>query len=1205
MMTIMRILSIFLLFCSISIAQEKTLHVTFELIQSTSEYSDILQKKALQYRQYGLDCYLFDSNKSLDLRCNDVNTTKAFEKTLATLKKHKLEYTIVDLDKKKNIKIKKYGYPIPFYLGYLAYNLGDLDRAESIFSAYYKEEDTFKHAYAMALVQMKRGRYARCRTYLNPYLSSSKKASKLHYDSVISEYYALIRAKRFDKASKLSQTFETKYPSLKKRRIDLIIAQVSLASKEGDYEKAKKLLKDYETQYPRLKKRRIDILIAQASQASQEGDYEKAKKILKDQKSKKIEKALFETDYVHALALRKTDKDVEAIKLMLPYLNRHTRADRFIEDIALQRAGDYMKRKDYAMAKQLLKPFISSSDRSKKLYSRISLQELLDLAWKTLEKDPKKSLSLFESSCAIQRSNTCLEGIMYASYNLQYYSKSSSIAQELYFHTKDQKAVKMALQSALKMNDFKRASFWYNKLTEKNPAFDPDKIAAMLQVEKAIKAKEYHNALQIVTYLNALYPNDSDILQKKIEVLLYLKSYDSVEENLTLLMKMDPQNRYAYSIKASLLSREHECRKALVYFNKLETLEAYEINPYLECSARVAIDEHNYNHAAMMIENLDNNQTKSGLYTLLAQSYESSHNKDVLRAYKKALEYDADNFNLLTLYLYRLKEAEDDTNFESTIKYAKKHFDESQNLEVLLKIESEYERSRLNSYYKNQRYGLCYRYGNLVLENTDDHGLERMHAWCAYYIKEYNQAQKLFGTLNLKYGQNVEDTYAFALSAYANNDEIIAIDALARIEDQLNDDQRLKVARLYMNLDAQNRAKMILEDMPESKERQTLLRAINKSNHYTETTDSASSGLHYIRRSGTEGLHWFEQYILPVDVNLYSDPSMHWYFHSDVLYLYDGFLADSNGSYLDFGLGETNSRDDISSDIGFMPKIGLQTSFLDLEIGATPLGAKITPELTWLLSLHGGYKGWGAHIDFVQNSIDQSMVSFVGERSNKDNLEVNWGRVLKRGFKAGISYDSEITLNFDIDINPWIHGLNVIDNSEFKGVASAMYHSSIESLSYADFGVLFVYDSYEKNSDLFTYGHGGYFSPQDFWLGSLVADIGNTYDSRYYWKFKGSLGFEGYIVEDAQKYPLNDIDDTALSGTVDGYRNGGLTYKVALGTGFRATDSIDFILSGAFEKIYNYEKMELGFAMVYFFNEDHKGSLRNFHASHRIETILE
>ncbi|MEA1918413.1 MAG: cellulose synthase subunit BcsC-related outer membrane protein, partial [Campylobacterota bacterium] len=989
------------------------------------------------------------------------------------------------------------------------------------------------------------------------------------------------------------------------RRIDLIIAQVSQASQEGDYEKAKNILKDNETKYPSLKKRHIDILIAQASQAAQDGDYEKAKNILKDQKSSKVDKARFETDYVHALALRKEDKDVEAIRLMLPYLNIKTKADRFIEEIALKRAGDYLKRKDYDMAKQLLKPFLSSSQHSKKLYSQISIQERLDLAWSTLEEDPKKSLSLFETSCALQRSNICLEGIMYASYNLHYFSKSSSIAQELYFHTKDQKAVKVALQSAIKMNDFKRASFWYNKLIEKDPAFDPNKIAAMLQVESAIKAQEYHNALQMVSYLSALHPNDSDVLQKKIEVLLYLKAYDDVEENLTLLMKIDPLNRYAFSIKASLLSRQHECHKALVYFEKLETLEAYELNPYLECSARVAIDEHNYNRAAVMIESLDTNQTKSGLYTLMAQSYESHHNRDALRAYKKALFYDSENFDLMALYLYRLKDAEDDANFESTMQYAKEHFHENKNLEVLQTIENEYEQSRLNSYYKNERFGLCYRYGSIVLEGKNDHGLERMHAWCAYYIKEYEQAEKLFGTLNLKYGQNVEDTYAFALSAYANNDHIIAIDALTRIEDQLDEEQRLKVAQLYMNLDAQNRAKAILKDMPENRERKRLLRAINKSNHYTKTTDNVSAGLHYIRRSGTEGLHWFEQYILPVDVNLYSDPSIHWYLHSDVLYLYDGFLADSNGTYLDFGLGETNQRDDISSDIGFMPKIGMQTSFLDLEVGATPLGAKITPELTWLISLHGGVENWGAHIDFSQSSIDESMLSFVGERSSKDNLEVNWGRVLKRGFKAGISYDSEVTLNFDIDYNPWIHGLNVMDNSEFKGVASAMYHSSIESLSYANFGVLFVYNSYEKNSDLFTYGHGGYFSPQDFWLGSFVADIGDTYDSRYYWKAKGSVGFEGYIVEDAQKYPLGDINDDALSGTVDGYSSGGLTYKVALGVGFRATDSIDFILSGAFEKIYNYEKMELGFAMVYFFNEDHKGSLRNFHASHRIETTLE
>ncbi len=556
------------------------------------------------------------------------------------------------------------------------------------------------------------------------------------------------------------------------------------------------------------------------------------------------------------------------------------------------------------------------------------------------------------------------------------------------------------------------------------------------------------------------------------------------------------------------------------------------------------------------------------------------------------------------LYLYRIKDSKEDYLFESTMKDALKHFTQKEQQRKLISLKQEYERARLLSYYDNRRFGLCYRYANVVLVDQKSKGLDRIHAWCAYYTEYYDVSQKLFAKLNLDYGQNVDDTYAYALSAYQNNNNDTAIQALNRIDANLNEQQSFNIARLYMDLKEQDRAKKVLYTLPHSQERDELLTQINKSYKTINRQDLLAGGLHYKRRSGLEGLHWFEKYSLPLDVDIYQNRSIHWYGDADILYLYDGFLSDNNGSYLDFGLGETNRHDEIVSDIGFQPKIGVEIPYFKFEIGSTPLGAKISPEFTWLARLNGSKDEWGAHVSFVQKGLDETMVSFVGERANKDNLEVNWGRVLKQGFEAGISYDSDITLSLDLAYYPNIHGLNIMENSELKLVSSAIYHSSIEELSFADFGILFVYDSFDKNSDLFTYGHGGYFSPQEFWLGNFIVGIGDTFGSKFYYKAKGALGFEGYIVDDVDKYPLHDINDGELTGTVAGYRNGGLTYKASLGIGYKLTNNVDLITAASFESIYSYEMLQAGFSLVYFFDNKHKGSLHNFDASHQIEETL-
>jgi tetratricopeptide (TPR) repeat protein len=1165
MKTTMRTLFIFsLLF---NILHAKPLHVTFELVQSTPQYVDILQKKAFEYRRLGLKCYLVNKkNEKLFLRCNDVNNTKAFNNTLKILKKANLEYTIIDLDKRKTYKRDPNAPAIPFYAGYNAYNQKKYKEAEKIFLPYYKKEPNFEHSYALALVSMKRYKYAKCRKYLEPFIKTDKKAKKLYYDSIVTQFYANLHSKNYDKANSLIDSYSKQFPALKNLKSEILAAKTGEAIKKGDFTKAREL-SDNSTSI----------------------------------KSKKIK---FEIDYQEALLFQKNREYKKAVNLMLAYINTQRKARALIENITLSRAGEYIQKKEYSRAKKILYPLIKNSKKAKKLYLKVQYQELMDEAWENIEKNPSLSMKLFESANTIKKTNNNLEGRMYAAYNLKYYSKSSKLSQKLYYYTKSQKAVQVAFNSAMNMNDYKRAGFWYDRLKNRENVVDPYKISYLNEIDAEIKNSSYQEALQMIQYLDAMYPNDIYILQKRIEILMHLKAYDDVEKTIAEIFKIDKNNRYAISTRAYLLSQQNRCEDALKYYHRLNAIEHYEKEPFLSCSAKMEILNHNYNKAVTLINAIDSNKTKSALYLNVAESYEFDKNKDALLAYKKSLELNPDDFNIQLLYLYRIKDSKEDYLFETTMKDALKHFKQKDQQRKLISLKHEYQRARLLSYYDNKRFGLCYRYANVVLVDQKSKGLDRIHAWCAYYTKHYDVSQKLFAKLNLDYGQNVDDTYAYALSAYQNSNNESAIKALNRIDSNLNEQQSFNIARLYMDLKEQDRAKEILYTLPHSQERDELLTQINKSYKTVNRQDLLAGGLSYTRRSGLEGLHWFEKYSLPLDVDIYQNRSIHWYGDADILYLYDGFLSDNNGSYLDFGLGEANRRDDIASDIGFQPKIGVEIPHLKLEIGSTPIGAKISPEFTWLARLSGSKDEWGAHISFVQKSLDETMVSFVGERASKDNLEVNWGRVLKQGFEAGVSYDSDITLSLDLGYYPNIHGLNVMDNSEFKLVSSAVYHSSIEELSFADFGILFVYDSFDKNSDLFTYGHGGYFSPQEFWLGNFIVSVGDTFGSKFYYKANGSLGFEGYIVDDVDKYPLHDINDAELTGTVAGYRSGGLTYKASLGIGYKLTKNVDIVSAASFESIYSYEMLQAGFSLVYFFDNKHKGSLHNFDASHQIEKTL-
>ena len=261
------------------------------------------------------------------------------------------------------------------------------------------------------------------------------------------------------------------------------------------------------------------------------------------------------------------------------------------------------------------------------------------------------------------------------------------------------------------------------------------------------------------------------------------------------------------------------------------------------------------------------------------------------------------------------------------------------------------------------------------------------------------------------------------------------------------------------------------------------------------------------------------------------------------------------------------------------------------------------PELTWMLSGFLTYDDWRFSLKYEQKEVDETMLSFVGERAVDGSLEVNWGRVVKHGIEGAISYDSNINFSWTLGYYPDIHGLNVEGNSELKSVLTAIYHPKVESISYVDIGAIVVYDSYDKNSNFFTYGHGGYFSPQEFWLGSLFAQFGDILTEKFYFQSRVAVGFEGFILDDAYKFPLND--GVVNSGEIKpGYRDGGLTYKGAIQLGYNINEHLDFISGLSLERMNGYKVQQAVFSLVYGFEPNKYRTFNTFGLNHRVDQII-
>lgn len=1153
-MIITLIRSIFLvaLFSSFVDAKEEV-DVTFELFNAPNNYMDIAREKAVSLQDDDFKCYIIQGKTHLSLRCNDSNSTQQMQRTINRLNKKKLTYTIINRDTK--VTKTEYKSLNQFYLGYAAFDRKEYKKALDIFEFNYNKENTYEHAYAYSLALMKTGSYDKALEVLKPY-SQITKAKKLSKDIISTYMYRELNRKNYAKAHLIVD----KYANKSQKLHNIINRQeVNDTLEKKEYDKASMLAKKYN-----------------------------------------LLNMIFDIEYVKALALVDEKKYDEANLLLMPYVEKESQAKNlFLSNIVASATISY-KKKNYKEALDKLHKY-RNDKRVETLYQDILYNRSLEIGWNFVDKNPKDAITAFKDACSIKEDYSCYSGMMYGYFNLKKYDKSLYLADKLYVVKPNDELSIVAMRSSLKMKDFDTAKKWFDKTKNKKGITSPYLLETFFTIDDYIKLQDYKEAQNIVNYLKSLYPNNIEVLKREMQLAIVQKKYDKAQDIAQEILLLDKDSVEAKYTLALYEFEHKDYAGCVLRLSDVNLSQLYQKELYNRCNAYKSVEQKDINSAIKYMNKIDDDGMKAAFYLDVGNLYKSQGESEAIRAYEEAKKYNK-AFNIELIYLYALKDFMKDDALDKELSLAYRDYPTKS--KELDKFKVDYEKDRLYSYYQNRRYSECYNYSNVIEKEHNDADIYKMGGWCAYFLGKYDAAKSKFAKLNEEFGENAQNIYPYALSCYQNEEYDRATQALNRIAVVETKKETLLIASLYMNLQEQERARDLLLKLDASTERDALLVKINKSYTINKYESAASIGMYYQSQTGLEGKNKFDKFSVPIDADYYDkEHDYHLYLDSDILYLYNGLISSSDSSYLDYGFGTNTQEDALASDIGFMPKIGIDYKNIKVEVGSTPIGAKLSPEITGLLSGYLRANDWMFSLKFEQKEIDESMLAFVGERAIDGAQEVNWGRVVKRGVEAGISYDANVNLSLNLAYYPQIFGLNVEDNSETKATMTAIYHPRVESISYVDIGALVVYDSYEKNSNLFTYGHGGYFSPQDFWLGSLFAQFGDILSSDIYYQSKLALGFEGFIVEDALKFPLND--GVVNSGEmVDGYRDGGLTYKGAFQLGYKINNNLDLISGISVERMNGYSVQQASFALVYRFVPNRYRTFNTFGLNHRVDQIL-
>ena len=238
--------------------------------------------------------------------------------------------------------------------------------------------------------------------------------------------------------------------------------------------------------------------------------------------------------------------------------------------------------------------------------------------------------------------------------------------------------------------------------------------------------------------------------------------------------------------------------------------------------------------------------------------------------------------------------------------------------------------------------------------------------------------------------------------------------------------------------------------------------------------------------------------------------------------------------------------------------LALKGSNYKIDLGSTPLGQdlstlvggiQLSPKLTDYLTLI---------LTGERRAVTDSLLSYVGTEDKFSGKR--WGRVTKNGGNALLSYDNgDAGFYAGAGLYSYL-GENVASNNSVQANAGAYvrpFHYDDRELK---LGMSLSWMDFSKNLSYFSYGQGGYFSPQNYVSVSFPVDFTRKYDDLSV-KLGGSVGYQSYSQDKSAYFPDNAewqsfMDEMVTDGFAkESYYSGGskngIGYNIHAGADYK------------------------------------------------------
>jgi tetratricopeptide (TPR) repeat protein len=190
------------------------------------------------------------------------------------------------------------------------------------------------------------------------------------------------------------------------------------------------------------------------------------------------------------------------------------------------------------------------------------------------------------------------------------------------------------------------------------------------------------------------------------------------------------------------------------------------------------------------------------------------------------------------------------------------------------------------------------------------------------------------------------------------------------------------------------------------------------------------------------------------------------------------------------------------------------------NIGMTPSDGMVSSRLIWNLGLASQTDEGYWDLSLSARPVRDSILSYVGMVDPYGGQQ--WGRVLKTGVNLTLQQNMTQDWRFQGAVNiARLKGHNVANNDHLALRLGLGKTLTLKRFDYISFGPILELQRYDRNLSYFTFGHGGYFSPQQLIRLAAALSALSTEGRSFILDAEGSIGYQRHREDSSPLFPLS------------------------------------------------------------------------------------